>query len=484
MTSGMAAAEVGLNDVQVRVLRWIAEGCPDGVMEGTAHKISAAALRSRDLVRIKGHGKAWSARVTEEGRTYLRRLDDPSLVKIPAKDGAGARRVKGKRGGRVRSADSVSPRPKERRLSKTEQLVAEVIAAGGTLRLPDETQSTVNFRQRAYAAQRHGKVPDGKHLAVSRIGSEFEIALRDGSPPVPVLEPVEVVVEVPVPERVRRFHPVAQTFRERTAIHEVSRVALPRVSRIIHGLALEVERRGYAIECVTPEKPDAYGRDGWSGSKHGQLQVRVKGHSWKLRIVEKGVGQRGSWEQARQRQQEYRDRGEYRWIGDRIEPYDKHATGQLDIEFAGGRSWGDRKRWMLEDRLGDLLRTIETYAEAAEQRRLEQERAAAERQRQWEEAMRQATVRFIAHHHTELLHKRVRAWQEADAISAYCDAIEVRFGAEVIAADPEVSRWLAFARAHVERTQSLPRMSADPDPSPKDLEPFLGGVSPYGPRRW
>lgn len=477
----MQAAGVELNDVQVRALRWIAEGCPDGVMEGTTHKISAAALRNRDLVRTKGHGKAWSARVTDRGRDYLRRLDAP-----PAADARDetrrSSRAPGDRVGSVATATSSKP-VKEPRLSKTEQLVADVVAAGGTLRVPDETQGAVNFRRRAYAAQRHGKVPDGKHLAVSRVGNEFEIALRDGAPP-PEPVPEQPEPELRVPEVVRRYHPVAQTFRERTAIHEVSRAALPRVSRIIHAVALEVERRGHAIECVTPEQPDAYGRDGWSGSKHGQLRVSVKGHSWTLRIVEKGVGQRGSWEQARQRQQEYRDRGEYRWVGDRIEPYDKHATGQLDIEFARGRSWGDRKRWTLEDRLGDLLRTIEAYAEAAEQRRLEAERAAAERQRQWEEAMQQAKARFIAHHHTEQLRKRVRAWQEADAISAYCDALEARFGADVIAADPAASRWLAFARAHVERTQSLPRMSADPEPSPKDLEPFLGGVSPYGPRRW
>jgi hypothetical protein len=35
-----------LNDRQLAVLRWINDGCPEGVTEGEAHKISAAALRS------------------------------------------------------------------------------------------------------------------------------------------------------------------------------------------------------------------------------------------------------------------------------------------------------------------------------------------------------------------------------------------------------------------------------------------------------
>lgn len=473
----MSAAAVELNDVQVRVLRWIAAGCPDGVMKDNNHKISAAALRSRDLVRTTGSGKAWKARVTDRGRDHLHRLDNPLPVARTAEQGTN--------GGGGRDRHAVPRPPKERRLSKTEQLVADVIAAGGTLRVPDETQGGVDFRRRAYAAQQHGKVPDGKHLAVSRAGAEFEISLRDGARPEPEQVPEQTEPEVPVPQLVRKYHPVARAFRERTTIHEVSRAALPRVSRIIHAVAVELERRGHAIQCVRPQKPDTYGRDGWSASKHGQLQVTVKGHSWSLRIIEKGAGQRGPWERQLRLQQEYRERGDdYGWTSGRIEPYDKHATGQLDIELAGSRSWGDRKSWTLEDRLGDLLRTIEAYAEAAEQRRLEQEREAAERQRQWEAAMQRATARFVQHHHTERLRRQVRAWQEADAIRDYCDAVEARFGTEEIAADPEASRWLAFARSHVERTQSLPRMAADPEPAPKDLEPFLGGVSPYGPRRW
>jgi hypothetical protein len=44
-----------LNDAQMVVLRWIADGCSGGVMEGYEHRISAAALRTRDLVRVSGH---------------------------------------------------------------------------------------------------------------------------------------------------------------------------------------------------------------------------------------------------------------------------------------------------------------------------------------------------------------------------------------------------------------------------------------------
>ena len=60
-----------LNDKQLTVLQWIADGCPPEIMTGTTHKISAAALRSRDLVRISGTGSRWRAEITEAGCAYL-----------------------------------------------------------------------------------------------------------------------------------------------------------------------------------------------------------------------------------------------------------------------------------------------------------------------------------------------------------------------------------------------------------------------------
>lgn len=60
-----------LTQAQVDLLRWIAEGCADGVYEGDRYKISAAALRNRGLVRTKGHGSSWKASITKDGRKYL-----------------------------------------------------------------------------------------------------------------------------------------------------------------------------------------------------------------------------------------------------------------------------------------------------------------------------------------------------------------------------------------------------------------------------
>ena len=173
---------------------------------------------------------------------------------------------------------------------------------------------------------------------------------------------------------------------------------------------------------------------------------------------------------------------------DRPKPYDSAATSELNVEVLGwshGRQtkWGDRQRWTLEDRLPQLMRELETQAVEAEERRLAKEREEAAREHQWEAAMKHAKTRLIRDHRREVLRNRVTAWNEADAIRAYCDAIENRHGVETIALDREAAAWLTFAREQADRAQGVPRMPADPEVTPEALKPYLGRWSPYGPSR-
>jgi len=66
-----------LNEQQQSVLRWIADGCPDGVMEGYGYRISASALRARGLATINGRGLKWRAELTDAGRRSLQEPDQP-----------------------------------------------------------------------------------------------------------------------------------------------------------------------------------------------------------------------------------------------------------------------------------------------------------------------------------------------------------------------------------------------------------------------
>jgi hypothetical protein len=462
--------EVVINDRQRAVLDWIADGCPDGIYEGEGHKVSAAALRARGLVRIRGRGETWNAVLTDRGHAFLSGSPAPGPTPPSSTPTADAKPEPSP----VHSAD----RPP----TKTEQLVADVIAADGRLVLPDETATGgVNWRQRAYAAQRHGKVPDGKHLVVSRGREGFVIELKDGQTGNEL-----GAEEIRVPARLTKYHHVARQFRDDPDLQQISRKALSRTLRIIHALAVEIERRGHRIKCANAPQTDRYGRRERNAKDSAHLLVTVRSHEIGLRIYEKGVGLRGAWEQQKAYYEENRVNFRLGYLPSRPTAYDKDATGQLNISLLGYSSrqttWGDRKRWKLDDRLGQILRELETQADEAEERRLAREREEAERQRQWEAAMANAKRRFIEDHQLEALCRRVHAWQEADAIRAYCDAVEARHGPA--ATETDTAAWLELAREHADRLQRLPTMPADPEITNEALKPYLGSWSPYGPRGW
>jgi hypothetical protein len=205
-----------LTEKQVGVLRWISDGCPEGVMPDEFHRISAAALRGRGLVKTSGRGRTWKATITLAGREYLEKVDS-----------------------------SEPPIPRRPNVSVTQQLVDDVIAAGGVMRVPRRgwhDPDRVDYESRAQIAQRLGKVPDGKRLVLTYHQTELEIRLEDAAVPTRVdLTPVAV------PNRIGRYHQAAREFRSRSDRHEISRDELPRTTRIVHAIAVEADRRGWKV---------------------------------------------------------------------------------------------------------------------------------------------------------------------------------------------------------------------------------------------
>jgi hypothetical protein len=137
-------------------------------------------------------------------------------------------------------------------------------------------------------------------------------------------------------------------------------------------------------------------------------------------------------------------------------------------------SWADRKSWTLEDKLPELMRELEIRAAEDDDRDLRARRAAEERHRRWELAMVDAKDRFVEAHRRNVLRGQIADWQEAKAIREYLAALEAEHGRE----------WIAWIRAHLRQLDPLlaePVMPEAPDPTPEDLRPFLGGLSPYGP---
>src|SRR5699024_10401685 len=58
---------------QLEILKWIAEGCPEGVYinDGYGHRITARLLAGSGMVTITGRGESWTATITAKGRAIL-----------------------------------------------------------------------------------------------------------------------------------------------------------------------------------------------------------------------------------------------------------------------------------------------------------------------------------------------------------------------------------------------------------------------------
>jgi hypothetical protein len=443
-----------LTEKQVELLRWIASGCPAGVIEGDFYRISAAALRTRGLVTTSGRGATWKAKITTAGTDYLGKVDGPN-----------------------------PPIPRQANVSVTQQLIDDLIAAGGSLRVQQRywgSTDGVDWEQRVRLAQQHRKVPRGKRLTTRRVDGELEISLEAAVPGTDV-----PLLPVPVPQRVTRLHPVAQRFRDDTAKHLVSRSQLSHCVRIVHALAKEAERRGFEVGNV--EGPRGRQQDDRWKTDDGHLLVTIRNHTYRLKISEEGVANRGDFDA----ETDYRRSVTYpQYLRPRTRSrYDADATGRLQITCDGysreGRpvSWADRRSWTLEEKLPELLQELEIRAAEDDQAAIIAQREAEERERRWELAMERAKQRFLEHHRAQVMQQQLAAWQEASRIREYLSLLEERHGT-----NPESAEWIAWIRRYVdERLDPLatpPTMPAEPEISADDLKPFLGGISPYGPTRW
>jgi hypothetical protein len=459
-----------LNAAQLEQLRWVSRGCPEGVYDGYTHRISAAALQSRGLLKVSGRGPLWRAELTPRGAAVLDVEPEPVQV-------AHAPPTK------VALRQAARPRT----LSKTDQLIADLVAAGGVLRVPYwRREGEPDYRQRALAAQRFGKVPTGKRLVLEHLrGGELEIRLDDALPGSDI-----DARPVPVPARLTKPHPVAGRYRDDSDYHQVSRALLPRSVRIVHSIAVEAERRGHQAAYPKRAAREFSARDS-AKEPVGHLQVSVGNHTYSLSLSEEKVLLRGVAEERKRQQEQYRRQFPLYSTHERVRSYDADATGQLSIALTGaggsreGRaiSWSDRKTWRLEDKLPELLQELELRSIEDDHRAAEEKRKADERQRQWEAQIAAARERFGEAHRANVLRAQIAARHEAKAMSAYLAELEGAHGAS-----PVSSEWIDWIREFIARIDPLaspPTMPAEPEIGPEDLKPFLpAGVSPYGPQRW
>ena len=417
------ARDARLNEKQVEVLRWIAEGCPPGRWDDHRYKNSAVALQNRGLVVVSKKRGSWSAALTDEGRRYL--ADGRSRQAPVARHSQAERKA----------VETSYARPARHRVEAAD-LLERLRAAGGQLRLEDPAPAVrAGYRRAISAAITSGGVPDGyrlRHtgrdrgdLIIRLVAAEEDPARREPRPP-----------PIPIPETVGSLDQVVRGLGE-TLDGKVSVEQRPRALRIAQGIAEEARRRSHGFT----ERPD--------GTPGFRISIGEDDYDFAL------------WEE-----QDKADRFPEEAIAAAKYPWQrvsaksgKFWSGRLVLQLGDGYrppQWADRKRWTLVDKLPEVLALIEDLAQAARGAREQAQAAARRRREEWEAAVPQARQAYLAELNRQRVIDQAEGWRRADDLRRF--AAEVRSKADQTVSTIERQRlaaWVEWARREADRLDPM-----------------------------
>lgn len=445
-----------VNEKQLQVLQWIADGCPDGVMEGYAYKTTAAALKSRKLVKVSRKSGKWSATVTSAGAFFLEHHRYPE-GHWPESTTAYPR--------------SPFPAPKGDLvvgLSPVDQLIQDITDAGG--RLEVTTHSRDYWRNLANSAVRFGKAPAG-HILKVESGKDWHTTIITAEP-LPEWVPT-VATDIPVPATTRSLHPTVRELDKTNRRLPSKKPTRQRALRILDAIVAEAERRGYTPQIIPTT---GYGSD--------TLAIVIHGHAIGVSLDEQTDATPHIPTKT-----ERRDADRYSWT--RTPEYDYTSSGRLTIRITTGTlvtqdKFGDGKKQHLETRLGAVLHEIELRAAAAQHQQEEQVRREREHKERWQRAYDHAIKAARHEHRVSTLLKQQEAWRRARDLTDYLDTLEQHTRTLTDTDQDTALEWITWARQTADTLNPLNQplgIPEDPDFSSKDLEPYMRGFPPYPPSR-
>jgi hypothetical protein len=221
--------------------------------------------------------------------------------------------------------------------------VRDLVAAGGVLVLPATESDGTGVRQRDYAAQAAGKLPEGMALTTWTLGERVELRLIPTSGSTEERIPLATAEPVAVPVVVDKLDPAATRFARATERHEVSRRSLERATRLVHAIAVEAKRRRWRV--ATPPRITASRLPvTWRPAQNRHLWITAGGVEVRIRVREEGVHLRGRHEADQKAAAGSSLWGPYRKRPVPEGDYDQAATGKLELQLDGGRPFGKRRR--------------------------------------------------------------------------------------------------------------------------------------------
>jgi hypothetical protein len=470
----MSADRPPLTDEQLALLRWIADGCPEGVWPDHSHKGFMRVLEMRALAATRRWYGKWGAELLPAGAFYLAHGTYPEDE--PAEDIPAAQ----PRAERPRTAPtpppSSTPRPgvpkpaAAPKLNGSQQLIKDVLDAGGNVRLePATDKERASLTTRLRLAERKGYIPDGKELRLRHPEyGVFDIAIVDQ----PEWKTAQLA-PIPVRRSLDHLHSAVEKLRDTDGMLGIERTPVRnRALRLMQALTQAAMMKKVKVSAV--RQHNMWDHRSRRDQQPGQIQFEVDGHRMEVRIsqVMEHVEHKPTPEERRWFEQ----------YGTRIKKWDSVPSTRLQIVMPGrfshhGTWWADHDDRRLEDLLPQILHEMGLRAEEAARDRIRQEEAQRQAKEQRDERLAQAAVRMIEAGRVKLLHDQADAWRRSRELADYVNAMEqavadIEDPAERAAAD----EWLSWARVHADLADPLQgrlAMPPEPEPSYTNVKPFL-----------
>jgi hypothetical protein len=483
-----------LNERQLALLTLVSTGADLGVPQHVSLRQSARAVADRGLIAISRRGGAWHAKMTDAGRFYLQHGHHPDHPGYSEDNSAptvtGPRRDRPRQFTPRRSTRSeAQPLATQSKVSRTAlrttaplvqrrraQALALVEQLGQHERPvvidgPTE-EDLANWRKVVDYAKRHNLLPDGHRIEKNTYSGDLVIRLVHGAhanskPVVTDLPPV------PVPRTLHALNPVITNLLEDKGRLVVPKELRRRCLLVLQGLAVEAVRRGHQVgtEPVAERYHHSYygygARDDGPRYTRRDAELRLVVDSFRYKVT------------IRQLRPQTEDPESKQWLVIELNSYQSEGRQYR---------WTDTKLRRVEDGLAALLNEVETRAVEDRQRRVDEERAKAERKVQWERAMEVARYEATQAYYAKVLDAQVKLWRSASVLRVYRDELERRLGnpRQTDGDFTDARQWLSWIDGHLDRVDPIenpPAMPNPPELGPEDLAPFLRGMSPHGPEQ-
>ena len=441
----MAEKLVRLNNKQVNVLRWVRDGCPDGIFtRGYEHRIIARTLERRGLLAITGTGPSWKAVATAAGKTWK---------ETPNEEANGLK---------------VEAEP--------DKLIRQVLHAGGNLVLPKDLALEKKYEQLVRLSLKSPLRPKGRKLEIALTGPGGQ-----GPKTIEFTEHFDdyvTVSPVPVPERISRYHPAVKAFVGNKEWRYVSSEHVSRAARILQAIASEASKRGMEVLRAQEATKDS----GYAAK--GQLALRTAVGVYSVRIKEisgPGTGKVRPrlWNEPKTKPAWVEARG-----------WEFVSTGKLELIVNGpetpynGAQYRDTITGSVEDKLPELFSSLEIYRLRTASKEQKRQREKEERHQRWETAMASAKEKYSEHVRWEHFKENSRTWSAIKQHRSFLDAARVAAESYTSGDRDAVLQQLDQAEQALKAIDPLRDLSRIvpevPEPTSEDLKPFLGSWSPYG----